>query len=128
MIAKSDSAEDPSGIIELRWVPARLLQNQTLTSPSKLNACFVPVLNINSLPTSLLFSMTSEAFNKPTRPPLSLYANLLEPSFSSSSHGTISRAPIVFKQSAWDDLRQEEDSSSKQQLSAGRHQSIYPMN
>ena len=54
---------------------------------------------------------------------LSLYANLLEPSGDSSAAGTISRGPVVFKQTGSDDPRQNEASAQKQQISAGRYQS-----
>jgi splicing factor 45 len=51
---------------------------------------------------------------------LSLYANLLDPS-SDSAPGTISRAPVVFKQPASDEVRVEEASPpEKTQISAGR--------
>ncbi|KAK2813136.1 hypothetical protein FQN50_000813 [Emmonsiellopsis sp. PD_5] len=50
---------------------------------------------------------------------MSLYANLLDPSSDNSSMpGTISRAPVVFKQAAGDDAQQEDAASKKQQISA----------
>lgn len=58
---------------------------------------------------------------KPTKASFSLYANLLDPSTNASTPGTISRAPVVFKQVAGDDP-QDGASTSKQQLSAGRYQ------
>ena len=67
--------------------------------------------------------MTTEAAAKSARPNLSLYANLLDPSSNKdSAAGTISRAPLVFKQPAEEDLRQEKAASEKQQLSAGRYE------
>ncbi|KAK2793550.1 hypothetical protein FQN52_001136 [Onygenales sp. PD_12] len=50
---------------------------------------------------------------------MSLYANLLDPSSDNSSMpGTISRAPVVFKQAAGDDAQQDDAASKKQQISA----------
>lgn len=46
---------------------------------------------------------------------MSLYANLLGPS-ADSAPGTISRAPVVFKQG---DDAQDESTAKKQQLNAG---------
>ncbi|ODM22368.1 hypothetical protein SI65_03214 [Aspergillus cristatus] len=51
----------------------------------------------------------------PSRPGLSLYANLLDPSAESSAPGTISRAPVVFKQSS-EDNAQSDEAAKKQQL------------
>ena len=65
--------------------------------------------------------MAPENSNKPAKGGLSLYANLLDPPANASTPGTISRAPVVFKQPAGDDSRQEGASASKQ-LSAGRYQ------
>lgn len=50
---------------------------------------------------------------------LSLYANLLDPE-SSNAPGTISRAPVVFKQPAENESKSDESAANKQQLSAGR--------
>lgn len=47
---------------------------------------------------------------------MSLYANLLDPS-AESAPGTISRAPVVFKQS--DDAQPDESAAKKQQLNPG---------
>ena len=63
------------------------------------------------------------AANPPAKPKagLSLYANLLDSSSNdASSSGTISRAPVVFKQPAEDDGPKEEDSAQKQKINAGR--------
>ena len=50
---------------------------------------------------------------------MSLYANLLDPS-AESAPGTISRAPVVFKQSSDNnDAQPEESASKKQQVNAG---------
>ncbi|OJJ44749.1 hypothetical protein ASPZODRAFT_144703 [Penicilliopsis zonata CBS 506.65] len=50
---------------------------------------------------------------------MSLYANLLDSSAdSSSSPGTISRAPVVFKPSSEGDSQQDDSAAKKQQLSA----------
>lgn len=59
---------------------------------------------------------------KPARAGLSLYANLLDPSPNkSAAPGTISRAPVVFKQPLGDNAQQDEASAQKQQISAGRY-------
>ena len=58
-----------------------------------------------------------------SRPALSLYANLLDPSTSKdSTHGTISRAPVVFRQPAGNDVQQDRGAVEKQQINAGRYQ------
>lgn len=49
---------------------------------------------------------------------MSLYANLLDPS-AESTPGTISRAPVVFKQSSETDAQPDESAAKKQQLNAG---------
>ncbi|GFF50520.1 DNA-damage-repair/toleration protein DRT111, chloroplastic [Aspergillus udagawae] len=49
---------------------------------------------------------------------LSLYANLLDPSSNTSTPGTISRAPVVFKQASEDDSQTDDPAAKKQQLSA----------
>ncbi|KAJ5355438.1 uncharacterized protein N7496_012650 [Penicillium cataractarum] len=48
---------------------------------------------------------------------MSLYANLLDPS-AESTPGTISRAPVVFKQSSDTDAQPDESAAKKQQLNA----------
>ncbi|KAJ5875633.1 uncharacterized protein N7473_012980 [Penicillium subrubescens] len=48
---------------------------------------------------------------------MSLYANLLDPS-AESTPGTISRAPVVFKQSFETDAQPDESAANKQQLNA----------
>lgn len=50
---------------------------------------------------------------------LSLYANLLDPD-ASSTPGSISRGPVVFKQPAEGEPQSDESAAKKQQLSAGR--------
>lgn len=56
---------------------------------------------------------------------LSLYANLLDSSSNKESKpGTISRAPVVFKQTAGEESQQDRASTEKQQISAGRYQPI----
>lgn len=70
--------------------------------------------------------MTSDS--TPAKPGgmLSLYANLLDPSAESSpAPGTISRAPVVFKQASEADA-QSEDSAKKQQLNSGRSHTLPP--
>lgn len=59
--------------------------------------------------------MTSDS--TPSKPggTLSLYANLLDPS-ADSNPGTISRAPVVFKQSSEDNAQSDESAAKKQQL------------
>ncbi|KAE8310921.1 hypothetical protein BDV41DRAFT_566208 [Aspergillus transmontanensis] len=59
--------------------------------------------------------MASE--NTPSKPGgiLSLYANLLDPS-ADNSPGTISRAPVVFKQASEGESQQDESAAKKQQL------------
>lgn len=49
---------------------------------------------------------------------LSLYANLLDPS-AESTPGSISRAPVVFKQSSEADTETDESAAKKQQLNPG---------
>ncbi|KKZ61947.1 hypothetical protein EMCG_03565 [[Emmonsia] crescens] len=50
---------------------------------------------------------------------MSLYANLLDPSSDNSpAPGTISRAPVVFKQAGENDAQQDDAASKKQQISA----------
>ena len=66
-------------------------------------------------------NMAPETAPKPIKAGLSLYANLLDPSSTASAaSGTISRAPVVFKQPPGVDS-QDEASAQKQQLSAGRY-------
>ena len=68
--------------------------------------------------------MAPEAPSKTPKAGLSLYADLLDPSSSSNlTPGTISRAPVVFKQPAGENSRPDEASAQKQQISAGRYQS-----
>ena len=62
------------------------------------------------------------AANPPPKPKagLSLYANLLDPSSNdASAPGTISRAPVVFKQPEAE-AAQEDDAAQKQKINAGR--------
>lgn len=60
---------------------------------------------------------------KSARSGLSLYANLLDPSSNKdSTPGTISRAPVVFKQPAEEDSPQDRAAAEKQQISAGRYE------
>ena len=66
--------------------------------------------------------MAPDTTARPSRPGLSLYANLLDPSSNKDSAGTISRAPVVFKQPAGDELQQDREAAEKQQISAGRYQ------
>jgi splicing factor 45 len=56
---------------------------------------------------------------------LSLYANLLDPS-DAATPGTISRAPVVFKQATDGDPQQEDPASNQQQISAGRQYALPP--
>lgn len=49
---------------------------------------------------------------------MSLYANLLDPS-ADSTPGTISRAPVVFKQSSEPDVQSDDSAAKKQQVNAG---------
>ena len=57
---------------------------------------------------------------------VSLYANLLDPSSSnapdaaSTTPASISRAPVVFKQTARDDAQLDDVSTKKQQINPGR--------
>lgn len=67
-----------------------------------------------------LSSMVLESTEKAPRPGLSLYANLLDA--KASAPGTISRAPVVFKQHGGGTDRHEDDvSASGQQTSLGTH-------
>ena len=69
----------------------------------------------------IFVAMSSDPAAK-TKSGLSLYANLLDPSLASNSTpGTISRAPVVFKQSSGEDVKPEEPTTQKQQISAGRY-------
>jgi splicing factor 45 len=54
---------------------------------------------------------------------MSLYANLLDP--SAEAPGTISRAPVVFKQSSEADAQPDESAAKKQQLNAGTFLSYF---
>ena len=62
--------------------------------------------------------MGSNGPPKPQRAGLSLYANLLDPS-SNGSGATISKAPVLFNKTGGDQS-QPDETSQKQQLSAGR--------
>jgi len=67
--------------------------------------------------------MAPDTVAKPLRPGLSLYASLLDTSSNKdSTPGTISRAPVVFKQNAGEDTQQDRAAVEKQQISAGRYQ------
>jgi splicing factor 45 len=58
---------------------------------------------------------------------MSLYANLLDSSAdNSATQGTISRAPVVFKQAAEGDTQQDDAASKKQQISAGSKYTLFP--
>ena len=66
--------------------------------------------------------MASESTAKPPRPGLSLYANLLDPNNKPSAPGTISRAPVVFKQPLGGTEGYDGDlSAQKQQPNAGTY-------
>lgn len=54
---------------------------------------------------------------------LSLYANLLDPE-DTSTPGTISRAPVVFKQASEGESQADESAAKKQQISAGRSHTL----
>ena len=67
--------------------------------------------------------MTSSDINKPARPGLSLYANLLDTSSNKDTEfapSTISRAPVVFKQVAGSEAQQNR-TAEKQQISTGTY-------
>lgn len=67
--------------------------------------------------------MVPDTAAKSSRPGLSLYANLLDPSSKQdSAPGSISRAPVVFKQAVGDEAQQDRAAAEKQQISAGRYQ------
>lgn len=67
--------------------------------------------------------MAPEPAAKSIRPGLSLYASLLDPSSDKdSAPGTISRAPVVFKQPAEEGPPQDRAAAEKQQISAGRYE------
>ena len=64
--------------------------------------------------------MASDSAARYSRPGLSLYANLLDPSSNAeSAPGTISRAPIVFKRLFEEDPQQDGAAAEKQQINAG---------
>lgn len=67
--------------------------------------------------------MAPDTTAKPSLPGLSLYANLLGSSSNKdAAPGTISRAPVVFKQPAGDETQQDRAAAEKQQISAGSYQ------
>ena len=67
--------------------------------------------------------MASNSAAKSARSGLSLYANLLDPSSNKdSTPGTISRAPVVFKQPAEEESPQDRAAAERQQISAGRYE------
>ena len=73
--------------------------------------------------------MASDSTSRSQRPGgLSLYANLLDPSSKKDpAPGTISRAPVVFKQPSGDGSQMDEAAAEKQQqISAGRYQPTLP--
>ena len=64
--------------------------------------------------------MASDPAARSSRPGLSLYANLLDPSSNEeSAPGTISRAPVVFKRLSEEDPPQDRAAAEKQQINAG---------
>jgi len=69
--------------------------------------------------------MASDAAGQSVRSGLSLYANLLDPSKQDAAPGTISRAPVVFKQAQGEEARQDATIAEKQQISAGRYQPAF---
>lgn len=71
----------------------------------------------------MIFTMAPATVPRIGRPGgLSLYANLLDsPSTQEPTPGTISRAPVVFKQNAEDDAQQDRAANEKSQISAGRY-------
>ncbi len=67
--------------------------------------------------------MAPDSSARSARPGLSLYANLLDPSSNKdSTPGTISRAPVVFKQAVEEDPPQDRIAAEKQQINAGRYE------
>ena len=65
--------------------------------------------------------MAPESAARSARPGLSLYANLLDSSSDKDcAPGTISRAPVVFKQPTEEDPPLDKIAAEKQQISAGR--------
>ena len=78
-------------------------------------------LQLSSITTASAHLSTMSSSDPPRpRAGLSLYANLLNPNSSTStSSGTISRAPVVFSQNAAQDSQQH-DASAKKHLNAGR--------
>ena len=66
--------------------------------------------------------MAPDSTARSARPGLSLYANLLDPSSNKDiTPGTISRAPVVFKQPAEEDPARNKLAAEKQQINAGRY-------
>lgn len=59
----------------------------------------------------------------PSKGGLSLYANLLDPD-AAAAPGTISRAPVVFKQNT-EEQKPDESAAKTQQLSAGRPHTLF---
>lgn len=64
--------------------------------------------------------MTSDSTPSKSGGMLSLYANLLDPSSDSAPPGTISRAPVVFKQAEGEAPSDESAAKKQQQLNSGR--------
>lgn len=77
--------------------------------------------SFNNYPFACLTTGAMASDSTPSKPggSLSLYANLLDPPADSSAPGTISRAPVVFKQSSEEDAPSDESAAKKQQLNAG---------
>ncbi|KAL9131036.1 MAG: hypothetical protein Q9217_000922 [Psora testacea] len=65
-----------------------------------------------------LAGMPPDGAIKPARSGLSLYANLLDPGGKDSAPGTISGAPVVYKQPQTDDALPDASAADKQQISA----------
>jgi hypothetical protein len=95
------------------------------TSPIKRRVFFVPFDNqpqLDNLEQAIATRASTMVGESPSQPPpkggmASLYANLLDPGSSDST--SISRAPVVFKQSSPEEGRQE--AVKKQQSNTGRY-------
>lgn len=92
----------------------RMQINQTVARLIIANIMFHPQQQPPTHPTT----MPPESTPSKNGGSMSLYANLLDPS-AESTPGTISRAPVVFKQSSETDAQPDESAAKKQQLNAG---------
>ncbi|KAJ5812264.1 hypothetical protein N7474_008565 [Penicillium riverlandense] len=102
-----------SGVWDLE--NAQIIPCKTAKHPSYRNITWIlQLLSLTNLHPSI---MAPESTPSKGGGMMSLYANLLDP--SAEAPGTISRAPVVFKQSSESDAQPDESAVKKQQLNAG---------